>query len=283
MRVAVVGNVEWVEFACVEHVPAAGEIVHARETFAEPAGGGAVAAAWLARLAGQATLFTALGDDPIGARSRDRLGQLGVRVEAALRQQPTRRAVTFIDDRGERTITTLGERLQPQAGDDLPWAELAGMDAVYFTAGDAASLAAARAARVVVASPRARAALVGVALDALVLSANDSLELATAMAAEPPPRLVVETRGAAGGTYRSARGEGAWRAAPLPGPLVDAYGCGDAFAAAFTYALGRGDDLDTAVSLAARCGAECLTLRGPYGLSGRRASRAVGPRIAADE
>ena len=41
----------------------AGEVVHATDPFEEPAGGGGVAAVQLARLAGQATLFTALGDD----------------------------------------------------------------------------------------------------------------------------------------------------------------------------------------------------------------------------
>ena len=43
MRVAVVGHVEWVEFARVEAVPKPGEIAHAFETWEEPAGGGAVA------------------------------------------------------------------------------------------------------------------------------------------------------------------------------------------------------------------------------------------------
>jgi hypothetical protein len=52
LRVAVVGHVEWVRFARVSHIPHAGEIVHARDPFEEPAGGGAVAAVQLARLAG---------------------------------------------------------------------------------------------------------------------------------------------------------------------------------------------------------------------------------------
>ena len=55
MRAAVVGHVEWVEFVRGDHVPAAGEIVHATDSFEEPAGGGAVAAAQLARMAGSAT------------------------------------------------------------------------------------------------------------------------------------------------------------------------------------------------------------------------------------
>src|SRR6185312_15695945 len=52
MRVAVVGHVEWIEFARVERVPTPGEIVHASDAWQEPGGGGAVAAVQLARLAG---------------------------------------------------------------------------------------------------------------------------------------------------------------------------------------------------------------------------------------
>ena len=53
MRVAVVGHVEWVEFARVERVPSPGEIVHALEAWEGPAGGGAVAAAQLALVGGR--------------------------------------------------------------------------------------------------------------------------------------------------------------------------------------------------------------------------------------
>ena len=68
-----------------------------------------------------------------------------------------------------------------------------------------------------------------------------------------------------GGTWRGADGSaGRWAATPPPGPPVDAFGCGDAFAAGLTFGLARGDDLETAVGLAARCGAGVLTGRGPY-------------------
>ena len=40
MRFAVVGHVEWVEFAKVERVPEPGEIVQASDWWAEAAGGG---------------------------------------------------------------------------------------------------------------------------------------------------------------------------------------------------------------------------------------------------
>ncbi len=41
MRLAVIGHVEWVEFARVDTLPGPGEIAHASETWAEAAGGGA--------------------------------------------------------------------------------------------------------------------------------------------------------------------------------------------------------------------------------------------------
>src|SRR5919199_2566991 len=97
MRVAVVGHVEWVEFARVERVPRPGEIVHALESWEEPAGGGAVAAVQLARLAGDCLFLTALGDDELGRRAAQELSELGVRVEAAWRPEPQRRAFVHLD------------------------------------------------------------------------------------------------------------------------------------------------------------------------------------------
>ena len=265
-RVASVGHVEWVQFGRVAHVPRAGEVAHAEEPFEEPAGGGAVAAVQLARLAGSSALYTALGEDDMGRRSRARLRELGVHVHAAVRTAPTRSAVTLVDDERERTITTFGERLEPVGEDGLPWAGLAELDAVYFTAGDLSALRAARAARVLVANPRARHALGhGVRLDALVLSADDEIEREAAAPAEAEADVVVLTDGARGGSYRTREGrEGSWAAAEPPGEPVDAYGCGDSFAAGFAYGLGAGMGLDDALALAARCGAYCLTGRGPY-------------------
>ncbi len=67
----------------------------------------------------------------------------------------------------------------------LPWAQLGSCDAVFFTAGDLDALRAARAARVLVASPRAYDALGhGVRIDALVLSAKDEVERREAAGAE---------------------------------------------------------------------------------------------------
>ncbi len=57
---------------------------------------------------------------------------------------------------------------------------------------------------------------------------------------------------------------GPFRAAPLPGPVQDAYGCGDCFAAGLTFALAEGRPVDEAVAFGARCGAAVLTGRGAY-------------------
>jgi ribokinase len=267
VRVAAVGHVEWVEFVRGDHVPTAGEIVHAHDSFEEPAGGGAVAAVQLARLAGESTFLTALGEDELARRARARLAGLGVTVRDATRDAPTRRAHTFLDAKGERTITTIGERLAPRGRDPLDWNDLAGADGVYLTAADADALHAARAAGALVASPRAGRVLheAGVRLDALVYSDRDELETAFARALDPPPTLLVATRGAEGGRYVTAQGgEGRWAAAPPPGPIADTYGAGDSFAAALTFALAEGRDPDAALDLAARAGAACLTGRGPY-------------------
>jgi ribokinase len=270
-RVGVVGHVEWVTFAVVARVPPAGEIAHARESFSEPAGGGAVASVQLRKLAGAATFLTAIGSDDAGRRTADRLrDRYGVTLHAAAREAPQRRTFTFLDDDGERTITVLGERIVPVRADPLPWAALGDLDAIYLTGGDAAAVRAARAARVLVATPRALDGLAGsgVALDVLVGSAEDASEVYEQGMLDPEPRVVVRTRGAAGGAWTAAGGDGprsgSWGATPLPGEPVDAYGCGDSFAAGLTYGLGAGMTFEDAIELGARCGAACLCGRGPY-------------------
>lgn len=264
MRVGVVGHVEWVEFARVEAVPRPGDIAHAFEAWEEPAGGGAVAAVQLRRLAGSCVFFTVLGADELGRRARAELGRLGVEVRSIPEAEPTRRAFTFVDDTGERTITVLGEKLRPRGGDSrLPWRELARLDAVYFVSGDADALRHARRARVLVATARELETLreAEVQLDALVGSGEDEGEVYRPGDLDPPPRIVVTTSGALGGWVQPG---GPFRPAPLPAPVVDTYGAGDCFAAGLAFALGRGDPVEDAVALAARCGAAVMTGRGPY-------------------
>ena len=267
MRAAVVGHVEWIEFGRVDHVPVPGEIVHVTDSWQEAGGGGAVAAVQLCKLAGAATLYTALGDDELGHKAKARLEALGLRVEAAFRPGPQRRGFVHVDAAGERTITVIGGRIGPRGDDPLPWHELREVDGVYLTAGDTGAARAARQARALVATPRALSMLseAGVQLDALVASARDPGERYSPGDLDPPPRHVVRTAGAAGGEFESLGGDsGRWAATSLPGAISDAYGCGDSFAAGLTFGLASGLPIGEAAALAARCGAACMTGRGPY-------------------
>ena len=169
MKIAVVGHIEWVEFVEVDHVPAPGQIAHGTDSWSEPAGGGAVAAAQILKLAGACDFFTALGDDDLGRRSVERLTELGLDLHVQWFGQ-TRRALVHVDRDRERTITTVGAKLLP-AG-PLP---LDGYDGVFFVAGDVAALHSARAARFLAATPRELPTLRegAVRLDLLVGSGTD--------------------------------------------------------------------------------------------------------------
>ncbi len=267
MRVAVVGHVEWILFGHVDAVPPAGGIAHATDGWEEPGGGGGVSAVQLARLAGSCDLYTSFGDDEVGERSRANLERLGLRVHASIRDEPSRRALTLVDADGERTIVTLGRRLEPRAADPLPWDELDHVDAVYFTAGDVGALRHARRARVLVGTSRAMRRLGegDVRLDAVVGSARDPAERYDPEALSEPPPLVVRTEAGRGGRFETADGRaGRYEPVAPPGPVVDTYGAGDSFAAGLTFALGRGADPDEALALAARCGAWSVAGAGPY-------------------
>lgn len=102
-------------------------------------------------------------------------------------------------------------------------------------------------------------------LDALVRSGSDVGEADDPEREGYSARLIVSTHGGKGSTYTGSEGQtGSCKAAPLPGPVADAYGAGDSFAAGFTFALGAGMDVDDALVVASRCGAANITGRGPY-------------------
>ena len=240
MKVAVVGHVEWCRFVKVDEMPQRGDIAHATDAWEEAGGGGSVAAAELARLNGESLFFTALGDDELGRRAQRELELLGIHVRAAWRETEQRLAAVFVDSAGERTITVIGPKLAPRAQDDLPWEELDGADGVYFTGSDEAALRSVRRrTRVLVATAR---------------------ELPGDL--DPPPKLVVSTSGALGGW---AQPGGPFRAAPITGPIEDAYGAGDSFAAALTFALAEGRPPLDALAFASERGALALLRRGAHG------------------
>ncbi|MEA2283757.1 MAG: ribokinase [Solirubrobacteraceae bacterium] len=265
MRVAVVGHVEWIEFARLPRLPGRGEIADATEWWEEAAGGAAIAAVQALRLGAEVDFFTAVGDDDRGRRALARFKELGLQVHAVSRGEQ-RRGWVVLDAGGERTITILGARTVPAGADPLPWDRLRDADAVYFTGGDADALRAARAGRRLVATPRAGEALrAGVALDVLVRSRLDPGECHAGEDLDPAPRRIVSTAGGEGGSWTGADDtSGRWHTLDPPGPRRDAYGAGDSFAGALTWALGDGRTLDDALQVAARAGAAKLTGRAGY-------------------
>ena len=273
LRLAVVGHIEWVSFIGVEQLPAAGSISHANTFLEEPAGGGAVVAVQLARLTGQRVrFFTALGRDAIGRQSAERLTALGLDLQVAWRDGPSRRGVSFVDASGERTITVIGDRLTPSAVDPLDWRQLAACDGAFITAADVAALEICRQSRWLGATPRVRLAVLqaaGIGLDALIGSGLDPGEAVPAGALDPAPLLRLATEGARGGL---ATPGGRFAAPALPSPLVDSYGCGDSFAAGVTAGMAAGWSVEEAVSLGCHCGAACAGGLGPYASQLRLAS-----------
>jgi ribokinase len=252
MRFVVVGHTEWVQFGRVARMPQAGEIVHTTDDWEEAAGGGPVTAMQLLRLGADVEFHTVLGDDALGQRSADQFRAQGLRTRVQWRGEPTRRAFTHVDGDGERTITVLAEKLLARGPLRLE------ADACFFVSGEPAALRSARATPFLAATAREAAMLreAAVPVELLVASADDPSERPEGIDAAH----VVVTDGAAGGTADGRP----YPPAPVPGPVADAYGCGDSFSAALAFALARGDALDAALELAARAGAAVLTGRGAF-------------------
>jgi ribokinase len=257
-RVAVVGHVEWVEFVRVQRYPPRGGLEQGERMFERAGGGAVVAAAVLAELGATVEFFCAPGDDERGRAAMAQLRERGVAVHPVWRPEPTRYVFTLLDGGGERTIVTVGERLAPRGDDELDWDGLGAVDGVYVTAGDIGAIRAARAAPVLTLTPRAGPPAPGVTIDAVILSASDEHERRWAAPWEGQTRLMVATEGGDGGHW-SGQSAGRWAAAPLPGEPRDSYGCGDSFAAGFTFGLASGMSPAQAARIGAECGARMLT------------------------
>ena len=198
-------------------------------------------------LTGAATFFCAVGDDARGARDRggaargrDRRASPRMRGDRA-----QRRTLTWLTADHERTITTLGPPLEPLGADPLDVERAGGLRRRRPLRGRRRRGRARRARRRCWSPPpRTRAALLeaGVQVDALVGCAGDPTEpLDDELLAAARPRWVVRDRGRA--RRRVARGGAARPAAGprrrCPAAPVDAFGCGDAFAAALMAGAGR--------------------------------------------
>jgi ribokinase len=265
-RVAVVGHTEWVDFIRVPRQPDRGGLEEGERLSEHAAGGAVVAACVLRELGAEVDFYTALGDDERARRACDELQARGIAVHAAHRAGPTRYVFTTLEEGGERTIVTVGERYAPTVGDGLDLTALRAADGVYVTAADEGLLAeAARTGAAVVATrlgdPAAFSSVPAVA--AAVFSARDAGETRAIDGWARLADVLVATEGGRGGHWREGEGRppnrGRWDAATPPGPVRDSYGAGDAFAAGFSFGLAAGGSSADATATGARCGAELLT------------------------
>ena len=263
MRAIVIGHVEWIEFLRVESVPKPGEIVHAPTTWAEAAGGGAVAAVQLANLGCETLFFTALGDDDLGR------GLGGARVEgpapprrlgarASAPRHHIRGRCRGAHDHGDRGEAPAARRRQVTAlggAPSTPTASTSRAGTSRRSKGAACARPRRHGARAADAPPgRSRARCARRQRD----RRGRTLRSGRPRSA---PRLFVATSGQLGGW---AQPGGPFAAVTRSGPVVDAYGAGDCFAAGLTFALASGEEPRDALAFAAHCGATVVTGRGPY-------------------
>ena len=260
LRVAVIGHAQHVLIAPVAALPAPGDILHLDDPRWFPGGSGGVAFAQLTKSPGEVDFFTALGVDDTGEAVLRRLETTGGTVHPARPAVPHSRDVVLVTPDGERTIVVMSEPLHPGHGDALPWATLAGCDAVFFTAQDPEVIRHARAARVLVVTARRAEALrrAQVAADVVVGSANDPREASTLADYPIPPRALVMTEGSRGGWIETAAGRVRFAPSPPPPRIVSSYGAGDTFAAALTWYVANGHDVLAACTRAAAHGAAVL-------------------------
>ncbi len=271
LKLAVVGHVEWMSFLSVNQYPKAGTICHGKEYLKDVGGGGAVAAINLSRITGSPVhFFTSLGKDMIGERSYKRLCQLGLIPKVAWRDKPTRKGISMINSNGERSITVIGERLQPCGQDPLPWNELKKFDGIFVTATDEIGVLHCREAKVLTATPRIGAEIIlssKVIVDVLIGSALDQQEQREAQKIFPLAKIQISTQGERGGIVSPG---GRYEAKHIDQKPIDSYGCGDTFAAAVTAGISAGWNIEKAISLGCHYGAECVSHLGPYPTTGSR-------------
>ena len=266
LRIAVVGHAEHITLGRVPALPIPGGIAHLEAPRMFAGGGGGIAFAQLAKSQAELHFFTCLGADGAAALVAAQLEASGASIHAAHRAAPHTRDVVLITPDGERTIVVVGEPLQPERADPLPWELLSGCDAAYFTAQDPAAIAAARTARILVVTARRRQSLIrsGVEADVVLGSSGDPRE-ASGWADYPvPPKALILTEGPNGGVVITSAGSRRFRAPRMAPSGGAAYGAGDSFAGALTYYLAAGLQPVDACEAAAHHGAAVLRGLNPW-------------------
>tara|TARA_Y100001968_G_scaffold275714_1_gene269575 strand:- start:4035 stop:4874 length:840 start_codon:yes stop_codon:yes gene_type:complete len=265
LRMAVIGHVEWVNFLKIDKLPAKGVISHANNYLQEPAGGGSVVAVGMKKLIGiEVDFYTALGNDNIGKKCYEGLKENGLNLIVSWREEPTRRAISFITKEGERSITVIGNRLEPNIKDGINWEDFDKYDGIFVSAADANLIRKARRAKKLIVTPRVGLSALmesRVEFDAVIGSEIDSYENKIMNKLSKEKTTVIKTKGEYG---CKLVGGHSYEAINIGKKKIDSYGCGDNFAAGFTVGSASNWGIEYSIALGSHCGAECAMKYGPY-------------------
>ena len=268
--VCVVGSANLDLVARVERLPGPGETVLGSSYAEHPGGKGLNQAVAAARAGARTTFVGAVGADHAGERLRDVARSEGIDTDGlTVADVATGRALIGVDDRAENSIIVIpganGTVSADQVTAAVPPAHVVLAQLEIPVEAVAAALAAGRThgARTVL-NPAPAAALPDhlLALCDVVVPNEHELELiggAAALLARGVGAVVV-TLGRRGAMIVTADGE--THVPPFWVDPVDTTGAGDAFCGALSCRLAAGDDLPTAVRVAAAAGALATTVAG---------------------
>jgi ribokinase len=276
--VIVVGSINVDLCTFVKRLPRPGETVIGGTFERQQGGKGANQAVAAARLGAQVLMVGMVGDDDLGRAAREDLASEGVDVgEVAVGKKHTGVAEILIDENAENLIAvatgandelTAGNVTESLGRIDVEDAVVLSVLEISMAAVSAAATAAHERGWQFILNPAPAAALDADLLsrcDVLTPNEHEVKRLGSWTGAEQllsaGARAVVVTKGAAGADLLRA-------AMPLhhqPGlevEAVDTTGAGDAFTGALAWAVAGGDDLETAVRMAAVCGSLSTRSRG---------------------
>lgn len=256
-QLAVVGAINVDLTARVQRAPAPGETVSGGILSRQPGGKGANQAAAAARLGARVRLIGAVGADDAGDEMRRHLGAVGVDVTGVQRTaEATGTALIVVDDSGENSIVVCpgaNTAIDPERIPDVSGAavlaqlevDLAVVERVAFESDGFFAL------NVSPVQPLPEALLHRV--DLFIVNEHEYAQLPE-LRTRP---LVAVTLGAEGALLLRDGVEIARAKAPATS-VVSSVGAGDAFAAALTVALLRGQDVHTALATACAVGAAAV-------------------------
>lgn len=253
----VLGSINIDLTSSVDAFPRPGETILARSLVRELGGKGANQALAAARLCGRARLIGAVGDDADGDFALEALEAAGVDVTGVVRhEQPTGIAMISVDRTGENTIIVNAGANHSLSADSirligaevtlcqleipLGCVELAARQSTGFFAVNAA--------------PAQRLPDIVVEVSDLIIVNDTEYE---ALRELRRARCVAVTSGAAGAAIYHA-GRLATRVDAFPATVVNTVGAGDAFCAALTLCLARGDAEEDALRTACAVGAAAV-------------------------